>query len=355
MRNLLISVIAFIFLNACLQTAALAGPCLEVTLTGTMGGTPSYGGLAGAGTLVKFGDSSNDCGDIRLQFDAGRGTNVRLSELGISPHMIDAFFFTHVHSDHVDGLADILQQRWHFLGGPVDVICSEDVKAAKPPPERTMSCRNLLENIAQPYIQSGEIAQRYAENHKRKENGPSELVNFKPVPLPLPQTGVVVWRSGELSVSAIGSRHIAGHLSYRVDTPAGSVVIGGDAGNDLPAPPRPSSTSARVELLAQGADVIVHSTIHPVMGPDFDSGFPGPVFYRQSTAQDLGAMAQKTGASHLMLTHLIPPVGAVRHGPFLIPGGPLKTEDYVKSVRDGGFKGKVYVGTDLLTLRLPQR
>jgi ribonuclease Z len=120
-------------------------------------------------------------------------------------------------------------------------------------------------------------------------------------------------------VSAIRSTHIAGHASYRVDTPAGSVVIGGDAGNDKLAPPRASSTSEQVEKLARGVDVIVHSTIHPLMGPDKGSGMPPPIFYRQSTATDLGAMAARAGAKRLMLTHLIPPMGAARQGPWTIP------------------------------------
>src|SRR5690606_10634426 len=97
-------------------------------------------------------------------------------------------------------------------------------------------------------------------------------------------------------VSAIRSTHIPGHASYRVDTPVGSVVIGGDAGNDKFAPPRDSSTSAQVETLAKGADVIVHSTIHPLMGPDRDSGMPPPIYFRQSTSTDLGALAHRAGA-----------------------------------------------------------
>ena len=56
----------------------------------------------------------------------------------------------------------------------------------------------------------------------------------------------------------------SGHASYRIDTPAGSVVIGGDAGNDSDAAAC-SSTSDQVEKLAKGVDVIVHSTVHPVM------------------------------------------------------------------------------------------
>ena len=42
-------------------------------------------------------------------------------------------------------------------------------------------------------------------------------------------------------------------------------MIGGDAGNDLFTEPRASSTSDQVEKLAKGVDVIVHSTVHPVM------------------------------------------------------------------------------------------
>jgi len=88
----------------------------------------------------------------------------------------------------------------------------------------------------------------------------------------------VVWSKGGVKVSAIRSTHVVGHASYRVDTPAGSVVIGGDAGNDIPA--RPSSTSEQVEKLAKGADVIVHSTIHPVLGPEPGSGFFPHAYYQ---------------------------------------------------------------------------
>ena len=78
----------------------------------------------------------------------------------------------------------------------------------------------------------------------------------------------VVWTSGDVKVNAVRSTHIPGHASYRVDTPAGSVVIGvGDAGSDTPHLRVPAPTSEEVETLAKGADIIVHSTIHPVIGP----------------------------------------------------------------------------------------
>jgi ribonuclease Z len=133
------------------------------------------------------------------------------------------------------------------------------------------------------------------------------------------------------------------------------VVIGGDAGNDKPSPPRSSSTSEQVEALAKGVDVIVHSTMHPVMGPDRDSGMPPLVFYRQSTAPDLGAMAQRVGAKHLVLTHLAPPPGTPQLGVWKVPGGALTEDDYRKAAKDAGFTGQIIVGKDLATLRLPAK
>ena len=75
---------------------AQAAPCLMITLTGTQGGPPAFKGLAGPGTLVRYGEDSNDCSTVKLQFDAGRGTVMRLAELNISPEQLNAVFFTHM-------------------------------------------------------------------------------------------------------------------------------------------------------------------------------------------------------------------------------------------------------------------
>src|SRR5437763_10391582 len=92
---------------AAVATTAQAAPCLTVTLTGTQGGPSVFNGLAGAGTLVRYGDA-NDCGAINLQFDVGRGTNMRLSEIPVAPQELTAIFFTHMHSDHTEGLLDVM-------------------------------------------------------------------------------------------------------------------------------------------------------------------------------------------------------------------------------------------------------
>lgn len=348
--SLPISAFLLLFAFSALTGAAYAAPCMSVTLTGTQGGPPVFNGQAGSGTLVQYGNSENGCAETRLQFDTGRGTTQQLSKLGVPVGSLDAIFFTHLHSDHTEGLADMLQLRWHFgsAGAKVDLVCTDDIETEA---GHTMSCANYAAHIGDALIQSGEMAQRLAENPKRLPGGPADLIETRAFTASgEPQ---VVWESGDVSVLAIASRHIAGHASYRVNTPAGSVVIGGDAGNDVPKPPRDSSTSASVEKLAMGADVIVHSTIHPVMGPDRDSGFPPPVYFRQSTASDLGAMAKRTSSQYLMLTHLIPPLGAVKQGPYPIPDGPLSEAHYAEAVASGGFEGTTIVGTDLVSIQLP--
>jgi ribonuclease Z len=88
-------IVGGMWLMGALSTAQGA-PCLMVTLTGTQSGPPIFNGVAGAGTLVRYGDDSNDCGALKLQFDAGRGTNLRLSQVGVLPGQLNAIFFTHM-------------------------------------------------------------------------------------------------------------------------------------------------------------------------------------------------------------------------------------------------------------------
>lgn len=118
----------------------------------------------------------------------------------------------------------------------------------------TISCKKFVIHIGDAFLQSGEIAQRHSEDKARSSGGPADLTNV--ITFGPKDESQVVWSSGNVKVSTIRSTHIAGHASYRVGTPAGSVVIGGDAGNDVLAPPRASSASDQMEKLAKGAEIL---------------------------------------------------------------------------------------------------
>src|SRR5439155_27081704 len=145
-------------------TMAEAAPCLTVTLTGTQGGPSVFNGQGGAGTLVRYGDDSNDCGAIKLQFDAGRGTNMRLSQIKVSPPQLNAIFFTHMHGDHTEGFTDIMMLRWYLKGPKIDIVCSSDAASDL---GFTNSCRKYVAHIADAFFQSGEIAERRSEDVSR--------------------------------------------------------------------------------------------------------------------------------------------------------------------------------------------
>lgn len=96
-------------------------PDFKVTLLGTGHPHPSSARM-GASTLVEVGEE-------KLLFDAGRGAALRLYEYGVLPGEIDTLFLTHLHSDHVVGIDDVLLTGWlpylgerktpFFVWGPV--------------------------------------------------------------------------------------------------------------------------------------------------------------------------------------------------------------------------------------------
>ena len=81
---------------------------MVVTLLGT--GDPVLSPTRyGMSTLVQ-------AGGLNIVVDAGRGSAVRLNQLGLRPGKIDAVLITHFHSDHLNGLPDLWMTG--YLGPP---------------------------------------------------------------------------------------------------------------------------------------------------------------------------------------------------------------------------------------------
>lgn len=283
----------------------------EVVLTGT--GVPHpRPGRAGAGALVRHGD-------VALQFDAGRATVVRLVEAGTPPHALTATFVSHVHSDHVVGLPDLAMTRWVQQQlertGPLVVVAPEG------------GASRFVRRMLDPYDEDIELRRHHVGA------GPVEI-DLRPFPVPVEPTVVWVGDGGSVEVSAVAVHHepVPDAVAYRVDTPDGAVVISGD-----------TRVCVEVEDLTRGADVLVHeacrsSALAPVVaGTTFEAIFD----YHADTVA-LGAMAARAGVPHVVLTHLIPPVDA--------PGDDAA---FAQDLRDGGYRGRITVGEDLLVVPVP--
>lgn len=77
---------------------------LKVTLLGTGSPIPDPH-RAGPSTLVQTDDAT-------ILVDAGRGCVMRLAAAGIVPPMLSAVLLTHLHSDHLSDLNDVVTSHW---------------------------------------------------------------------------------------------------------------------------------------------------------------------------------------------------------------------------------------------------
>jgi len=280
----------------------------KVTLTGTGVPLPSPG-RAGAGCLVRYGD-------LALQFDAGRGTVLRLVEAMQPPASVTALFLTHSHIDHVSDVADLAMTRWIFQ--PFAPAPSLPIIAPNG------STADFVARMFDPY--DADIAARSTEVLSGRPT--IDLRPFAPTTAP-----AEIWRSddGQVIVEAVRVQHepCDDAVAYRITTPDATVVVSGD-----------TRVCDEVESLIADADVVVHEACRSdVLREAFaDAGYDRVLEYHADVVE-LGAMARRARVRHLVLTHLIPP--------------PLTSDDeagFAHDVRRGGYEGELTVGTDLTTI-----
>ena len=77
---------------------------MDIVLTGTGSPLPDAN-RAGPSTLIKAGDT-------HILIDAGRGTVMRMAGGGSLPVFLSAVLITHLHSDHVCALNDVITTHW---------------------------------------------------------------------------------------------------------------------------------------------------------------------------------------------------------------------------------------------------
>lgn len=281
----------------------------EVVILGT--GVPhAEPGRAGAGVLVTSGNA-------RLLFDAGRATVMRLAEAGVRCGQLDAVLLTHLHSDHVVDLADVVLTRWVEStlrpAGPLPIVAPQGPTAE--------FARHMLD----PYAADIEVR----EAHTGRSFDSPQVHAFGVSPTP-----VEIWRSSSepVGVRAVGVHHepVTDAVAYRVDTPEGAIVISGD-----------TRVCDEVEALARGAVLLVHEVarthalVPAIAGTVFES-----IFDYHADSVQLGAMAARSGIPHVVLTHLIPQ-----------PDSPEAEAAFIEDLRVGGYGGRVTVARDLMRFR----
>ena len=208
-------------------TATVPSDSLKVVLLGTGVGPPVNLQQYGASTLVEAGAQ-------RFLFDCGRGATLRLAQAGVPIGSITRVFLTHLHSDHVLQLPDLLLTGW--AGG------RRAVPLAVWGPAGT---RAMMDHLQQAFA---------FDIHTRRdvdEHLPAAGITV--VSHEVTTDGVVFTKDG-VTVTAFLVDHgpVQPAFGYRIEYRGRSVVLSGD-----------TRVSENLVRHAQGADVLVHEVIDP--------------------------------------------------------------------------------------------
>jgi ribonuclease Z len=204
---------------------AVATNEIRVTLLGTASGPRAFVDKAGISTLVEAGGE-------RLLFDAGRGFMQRLVQAGYPMNAVTRLFLTHLHSDHVIGVPELLLTPW--AAAPERTVPLEVWG-----PEGTSGMMRHLE---------GAFA---FDIHMRRDVDESFSAEGIRVVAHDIQEGKVYEKNG-LTVTAFLVSHgrVKPSYGYRVDYAGRSVALSGD-----------TSPSDSLVAACKGVDVLIHEAI----------------------------------------------------------------------------------------------
>ena len=270
----LISCVAVADLSA--QVRPPASGHIRVTLLGTASGPPARVGVAGISTLIEAGDE-------RLLVDAGRGLMQRLVEVGLPMSAVNKVVLTHLHSDHVVDVPDLLLSGW--AASP-----SRRVPLEIWGPEGT---RDMMAHLEQAFA---------FDIHVRRdvdEHAPAAGIQVIANDI---QDGIVYEKNG-VTVRAFAVDHgpVKPAYGYRLSYGGRSVCLSGDT--------RPSENLVEA---CRGADVLIHEAIDEdvVRRTAQSKQLADAIIGHHTTPEQAAEIFQQVHPRLAVFSH-IPPVSAI--------------------------------------------
>jgi ribonuclease Z len=269
---------------------------MDITLLGT--GSPMVDpNRAGPSTLTRAGEQI-------FLVDCGRGVLMRAAAAGVGAAGITALLLTHLHSDHITDLSDVITTRWITTIGPnpLPIIGPPGTKQVV---EATLAA--LAPDIS------------YRIGHHADITEPPRLEVYE-------YTEGQVWDSAGVRITAAPTDHrpVEPTLAFRITHDGASVVLAGDT--------VPCET---LDELARGADMLVHTVIRKDLVALMPAQRIRDILDYHSSVEQAAATAARAGVGTLVLTHYVPP---------LVPG----QEDQWRALAAAEFGGRIELGDDLL-------
>ena len=256
--------------------------------------------LCGAGSPLPAPKASGPCvavianGELYV-VDVGTDSPRNLARMGWAASALKGVFITHFHSDHIDGLGELMTARW--AGGsfdsPLPVYGPTGV-------ERVVGGFN--EAYAQDFI--------YRHAHHGDSVAPLKAAggSARPFRTPVPGQAVKLVDKDGLSVESFSVTHtpVDPAVGYRFTLKGRTVVITGDTVKDQ-----------NIVEMSRGADLLVHEALADNLVALINEGARNnnqnnlmkithdiPDYH--ATPKDAAETAAEAGVGHLLYYHIVP-------------------------------------------------
>lgn len=275
---------------------------MDIVLTGTGSPLPDAN-RAGPSTLIKAGDT-------HILVDAGRGVVMRMAGGGSLPAFLAAVLVTHLHSDHICDLNDVITTHWVMTRGNAEL-------AVYGPPGTAQFVERQLHAL------EADIGYRI-EHHDALTNGPRVRVTEV-----APGEGFSV-NDVQVTTAATAHAPVRPTIGYRLEHNGSSAALVGDT---IPC--------EGVDQLAAGADAYVQSVIRRDLVEQTPNDMIQDILDYHSGAVEAAQTAARAGAKRLVLTHMVPAPTAEQYSEWIA----LAAEHY---------EGEIVIGDDLTTIATGQ-
>ena len=269
---------------------------IAITLLGTGSPIPDPN-RAGPATLIQAGEEN-------YLVDAGRGVLMRLAAAGCGANMLNGVLITHLHSDHITDLNDVITSAW------VTTFTEQKPLQIVGPPGTKEVVDRLL------HFLSFDI--KYRRDHHEDLNE-SPAVNVTEI-----ESGVVELK-GDIKISTEPTDHrpVDPTIAFRFDHGNDAVVVAGDT---IPC--------VGLDKLCTGAKGLVHTVIRKDIIENIPIQRLQDVCDYHSSVEEASQTAERAGIETLVLTHYVP----------AFPSG--QGEEW-KEIASQHFSGRIELGDDL--------
>jgi ribonuclease Z len=292
--------------------------------------------VCGAGSPLPDPKRAGPClavvaGDQHLIIDAGSGGVRNLTRMGFPVGKADAIFVTHLHSDHIDGLGELLMQAW--VNGGRDTPM---------PVYGPLGTSDLVAGFNLAYAADAAFRTAHHGADIANPDGKGGLAKIITLPAP-PAARAVVYSEGGLTVTAFAVDHspVEPAFGYRVDYQGRSVSISGD-----------TVYNTNLVEASRGADILFHEALNKEMvaamqevarekGREDLAKILGDIPGYHASPVDAARAASEAGVSRLVYYHSVPPL-------------PLRSLNalFLENA-DAAFSGPIEIAEDGLIYSLP--